>query len=285
VLVATAFVLGLVVGSFLNVVAHRVPQGLSIVRPGSRCPHCGHEIRPWENVPVLSWLALRGRCSGCAAPISVRYPLVELVTGLLFAAAAWRYGLSAFTPLAFVLVAGLLAASLIDFEHRFIPDAISLGGLAFGLVATPVAMVIEGIPATRAIENSLGGAVLGGGLLWIVGFLHARVSVALGRSFEHWPGEGESLPTPRDADYWLWFPGLGLGDVKLMAAIGAFLGPGGVLETVVAAALLGLLLGVVQLLAERRGVDAPFGFGPALAAGALLVALVPHAPLVGLLGP
>lgn len=283
-LVATAFVFGLIVGSFLNVVAHRVPQGLSIVRPGSRCPQCGHEIRPWENVPVLSWLALRGRCSGCSARISVRYPIVELVCGLLFAAAAWRYGFSAFLPLGFVLAAGLLAAALIDYEHRFIPDSISLGGLAVGLVATPAAMVIEGIPATRAIENTLAGALLGGGLLWLVGFLHARVSVALGRTFEHWPGEGEPLPGPRNADYWLWFPGLGLGDVKLMAAIGAFLGPNGVLETIVVAALLGLVLGVAQLLLEKRGVGTPFGFGPALAAGALAVALVPHPPLIRLLG-
>jgi leader peptidase (prepilin peptidase)/N-methyltransferase len=284
VLVATAFVLGLIVGSFLNVVAHRVPQGLSIVRPGSRCPQCGHEIRPWENVPVLSWLALRGRCSGCSTRISARYPLVECVTALLFAAAAWRYGMSAFLPLAFVLVAGLLAAALIDYEHRFIPDSISLGGLALGLVATPAAMVLEGLPMTRAIENTLAGALLGGGLLWVVGFAHARVSVALGRTFGHWPGEGEPLPGPRDADYWLWFPGLGLGDVKLMAAIGAFLGPSGVLETIVVAALLGLVLGVVQLFAEEGGAATPFGFGPALAAGALAVALIPHAPLIRLLG-
>ena len=115
-----------------------------------------------------------------------------------------------------------------------------------------------------------------------MGFVHARLSVALGRSFEHWPGEGEALPRPRDADYWLWFPGMGLGDVKLMAAIGAFLGPSGVLETVVAASLLGLVLGLAWAAVTRDG-SAPFGFGPAIAVAALAVALIPHPPLLSLL--
>jgi leader peptidase (prepilin peptidase)/N-methyltransferase len=104
--------------------------------------------------------------------------------------------------------------------------------------------------------------------------------VALGRRFEHWPGEGELLPRPSQADYWLWFPGMGLGDVKLMAAIGAFLGPAGVLETIVTASLLGLVLGVAHAAFSRQAA-APFGFGPAIALGALVVALVPHPPLMG----
>lgn len=280
--VAAALCLGLVVGSFLNVVVHRVPRGESIVRPGSRCPACGHGIGPLENVPVLSWLFLRGRCRGCAAPISLRYPLVELISGLLFAAAAWRFGPGAQAGLVMLLAAGLLAAALIDFEHRFIPDAISLGGLAVGLVVAPLTAAGQGAPLGQAAGHALLGALLGGGLLWSVGFLHARVSVAVGRRFEHWPGEGEPLPRPSQADYWLWFPGMGLGDVKLMAAIGAFLGAGGVLETIVTASLLGLVLGVVQAAFSRQAA-APFGFGPAIAAGALVVALVPHPPLIGLL--
>jgi leader peptidase (prepilin peptidase)/N-methyltransferase len=283
VFVAAALCLGLVVGSFLNVVVHRVPRGQSIVRPGSRCPACGRGIRPLENVPVLSWLWLRGRCGGCAAPISARYPLVELATGLLFAAAAWRYGPHAEAGLMMLLAAGLLAAALIDFEHRFIPDAISLGGLAVGLVAAPLSDASMGVPLGQAAGRALLGALLGGGLLWSVGFLHARVSVLLGRTFEHWPGEGAPNPRPSQADYWLWFPGMGLGDVKLMAAIGAFLGPGGVLETIVAASLLGLVLGGVLATVSRQAA-APFGFGPAIAAGALAVALVPHPPLLALLG-
>jgi len=204
VFVAAALCLGLVVGSFLNVVVHRVPRGESIVRPGSRCPACGHGIGPLENVPVLSWLFLRGRCRGCAAPISLRYPLVELITGLLFAVAAWRFGPGAQAGLVMLLAAGLLAAALIDFEHRFIPDAISLGGLAVGLVVAPLVAAGQGAPLGQAAGHALLGALLGGGLLWSVGFLHARVSVAVGRRFEHWPGEGEPQPRPSQADYWLW---------------------------------------------------------------------------------
>jgi len=282
VLVAAALALGLVVGSFLNVVIHRVPRGESIVRPGSRCPRCGRPIRPVENVPVLSYLALRGRCRGCRARISPRYPLVELATGLLFAAVAWRHGAGPETLLWMPFAAGLLAAALIDLDHRIIPDGVSLGGLAVGLVAVPSLAVWGGAAPGPAVARSLGGALLGGGTLWSVGFVHARVCSALGRRFEHWPGPGEPLPRPGSADYWLWFPGMGLGDIKLLAAIGAFLGPTGVLETIVAASLIGLVLGGAWALLRGR-LSEPLGFGPALAAGALLVALVPHRPLLELL--
>jgi len=111
-------------------------------------------------------------------------------------------------------------------------------------------------------------------LFWLVGFVHARISTALGRQFEHWPGEGERLPTPGSLDYWVWFPGVGFGDVKLLAMIGAVLGPFGVIETIVLASLAGLVFGLVALLVNRRW-NAPFGFGPAIAAGALLALLVP----------
>lgn len=269
---AAAVALGLVVGSFLNVVIHRAPRGESIVRPRSRCPRCGRVLTPLENVPVLSWLALRGRCRGCRAPISPRYPLVELATAALFALCALRFGPGPQAVLWMVFSAGLLAAAVIDWEHRIIPDALSLGGLALGLLAAGVA----GRPG-----SALAGALVGGGSLWLVGFLHARVSTALGRRFEHWPGPGESLPGPASADYWLWFPGLGLGDVKLMAAIGSFVGPARALETLLAASVLGLVMGGIAGLAAGR-LSSPFGFGPALAAGALAVVLVPHPPLSAL---
>ena len=135
--------------------------------------------------------------------------------------------------------------------------------------------VASGAPFGRALLASAGGALLGGGLLWLVGFGHARVCVALGRSFEHWPGEGEELPKPSSVDYWVWFPGLGFGDVKLLAMIGAVIGPIGVLETILAASLAGLVGGVAWAAAKRNW-STPFGFGPAIAAGALLVLLVPH---------
>jgi len=272
---AGAFVLGVVVGSFLNVAIHRLPRGESLVRPASHCPACGRPVRPWENVPLLSYLALRGRCAGCGVRIPLRYPAVECVTGVLFAAIVWRHGLGPMTPLWLAFGAALLAAAWIDSEHRIIPDEISLGGLGVGLVGVPLARLVAGDSFAAAALPSLLGAMLGAGTLWLVGFVHARVSVALGRSFEHWPGPGEAPPRPGSLDYWTWFPGMGLGDVKLLAMIGAFLGPWGVFATIFVASVLGLLLGLVLGLVARRW-NVPYGFGPALAAAALVVMLLPR---------
>jgi leader peptidase (prepilin peptidase)/N-methyltransferase len=273
-LVGISFVFGALVGSFLNVVIHRLPLGESIVSPASRCPECNTPIRPLDNIPVLSYLWLRGRCRSCGVHISLRYPGVELLTALVFAAIAWRFGANWSSLVLMLFAAGLIAAALIDFDHQIIPDEISLGGLALGLVLTPIALVASGAGFEEALMDSVLGACLGGGLLWTVAFFHARLSVALGRSFEHWPGEGEELPRPSSPDYWLWFPGMGLGDVKLLAMIGAFLGPWGVLETIVAASLFGLVLGLGWAAVTRK-LDAPFGFGPAIAAGALLALILP----------
>jgi leader peptidase (prepilin peptidase)/N-methyltransferase len=272
--VALALVLGLVIGSFLNVVIHRLPRGDSLVTPGSHCTACGAPVAWFDNVPVLAWLWLRGRCRRCGARISWRYPAVELATGLLFAGIAWRHGLDPMTPLWCAFAAALLACAVIDFDHQIIPDEISLGGLALALVLVPLLRVAGGAEPWAALGYSAGGAALGGGLFWLVGFLHARVSTALGRRFEHWPGDGEPLPRPGSLDYWVWFPGVGFGDVKLLAMIGAVLGPLGVLQTILFASLAGLLLGLCWALVLRR-LGAPFGFGPALAVGALLVLLAP----------
>lgn len=271
---AIGLVLGLLVGSFLNVVIHRVPRGESVVFPGSHCPSCDAAIRPWDNLPVLSWLLLRGRCRACRAPIALRYPVVEAVTGLLFLAILWQHGPTLHTLLYWIFAAGLVAAALIDFDHQIIPDEISLGGLVLGLVAVPLLGMRGGLPWLEAARPALLGALLGGGLLWTVGFFHARLSVAMGRSFPHWPGDGEALPRPASLDYWTWFPGMGFGDVKLLAAVGAFLGPAGVLETIFAACFVGLVLGIGAAILTRNA-TAPFGFGPAIAAGALLVLLSP----------
>lgn len=274
-LVGIAFVFGLAIGSFLNVVIYRVPKGESIVRPGSRCPACGRAVAPLENIPVLSYLWLRGRCAGCGGRISLRYPAVELVTGLIFAAVALRYGAIPMTPVWCVFSAALIAAALIDFDHRIIPDEISLGGLVVALVLVPAVGTLSGATFGNSLLRSLGGALIGGGLLWSVGFIHARIATALGREFAHWPGEGEEHPRPGSLDYWTWFPGLGFGDVKLLAMIGAVLGPIGVVETIIVASVTGLVGGIAWALVIRSW-SAPFGFGPAIAVGALLVVLVPH---------
>jgi leader peptidase (prepilin peptidase)/N-methyltransferase len=274
VLAAAAFLFGLLVGSFLNVVIHRLPRGESLVHPGSHCPACQAKIAPWDNVPVLAWLWLGGRCRRCRAPISPRYPLIELLTGMLFAAIAFRYGAAAMTPVWLVFAAAMIAAAAIDFDHRIIPDEISLGGLLVALAAVPVAQWADGTPYWSALQTSAFGALLGAGALWVVGFAHARVATALGRRFDHWPGEGAVLPRPASLDYWTWFPGVGFGDVKLLALIGAVIGPLGVLEAILAASLAGLVLGIAWAAVTRQW-NAPFGFAPALAVGALLVVLSP----------
>jgi leader peptidase (prepilin peptidase)/N-methyltransferase len=273
-LVAFAGTLGLVIGSFLNVVIHRLPRGESLVRPGSHCPGCRRAIAPWENVPLLSYLILRGRCRGCGVRIPLRYPAIELLTGVVFAAIALRYGASPMTPVWLAFAAALIAAGAIDFDHRIIPDEISLGGLVLAVVCVPLVSALAGTPLSMALSRSAMGALLGGGSLWLVGFAHARLTVATGRRFDHWPGEGEELPRPTSLDYWIWFPGVGFGDVKLLAMIGAVLGPIGVLETILVASLLGLALGLCWVVVTRSW-NAPFGFGPAIAAGALLVLLAP----------
>jgi leader peptidase (prepilin peptidase)/N-methyltransferase len=274
VFVAFAFVIGALVGSFLNVVIHRLPLGESVVSPASRCPACGNAIRPWHNVPVLGWLWLRGRCHDCGIAISPRYPLVELTTAVLFALIAHRFGPS---PLAWMWMgfgAALFAAAAIDADHRIIPDEISLGGLVLGLTLAPALHVWQGAGPGSAWAHAGSGALLGGGLLWIVGFAHARLCAVMGRRFEHWPGEDEAFPRPASLDYWTWFPGMGFGDVKLLAMIGAFLGPLGVVQTIVAASAIGLVFGLAWI-AVRRSAATPFGFGPMLAAGAIATLLFP----------
>jgi leader peptidase (prepilin peptidase) / N-methyltransferase len=274
-IIGSALAFGLVVGSFLNVVIHRLPLGESVVSPRSRCPGCQTPISAGDNIPVLSYIALRGRCRHCGAGISLRYPAVEAVTGILFVAMAWRFGPTALAVLFMAFAAALVAAAMIDFDHQIIPDEISLGGLVVGLVCVPLATSLDTeIDYSAALVHSGLGALIGAGFLWSVGFFHARLSVALGRKFPHWPGEGESLPRPGQADYWLWFPGLGFGDVKLLAMIGAFVGPWGVLDTLLSASLTGLLVGVIWGLI-RRDLSSPFGFGPALAAGAIFSVFVP----------
>lgn len=272
VLVALAF--GLVVGSFLNVVIHRVPLGISVAFPPSHCPECQTPIKPWHNVPVLSWVWLRGRCRDCAARISLRYPAVEILTGVVFALIAMRFGSSPFTVVYCLFAAALIAAALIDHDHQIIPDSISLGGLGLALVVVPILHAWSGDPYPGALGRSVVGALVGAGVLWIVAFVHARISVAFGRRFEHWPGEGERLPRPNEADYWLWFPGLGLGDVKLLGMIGAVVGPFGVLDTILASSLVGLLLGAAQAL-SGGAMGRPFGFAPAIAIGAIASLFLP----------
>ncbi len=230
-----AFVLGAVVGSFLNVCIWRLPAGASIVYPPSHCPTCGVGIRVRDNVPVLSYLLLRGRCHACRGSISVRYPAVEVLTAAMFAALLHKFGLSPLFGIYAVFIAALIVISFIDLDHQIIPDVISLPGIAIGLLLSALG---DGVP----LVDSVLGAVLGGGLLYVVAF-----------GYHAWTGR----------------EGMGGGDIKLLAMIGAFLGWRGVLVTLFLGSFTGALVGTALIIA--RGTDArlPIPFGPFLALGAV----------------
>jgi leader peptidase (prepilin peptidase)/N-methyltransferase len=227
-----AGVMGLMLGSFFNVVIHRLPRGESLSTPGSHCPHCDAPVRPYDNVPLISWLVLRGRCRDCGAPISARYPLVELATGLLFAAVVLAKGADRDAWLGLALVATLVPSALVDLEHRIIPNAIMVPAA----IAAPVILAL-----TRPgdlVEHLIAGAAAGGFLLAV------------------------GLAYPR---------GMGMGDVKLAGVLGLYLGIS-VAPAMLIAFLAGTLVGAVVMarkgMAEGRKTAVPFG--PFLALGGLV---------------
>jgi leader peptidase (prepilin peptidase)/N-methyltransferase len=230
-------VFGAAVGSFLNVVIWRLPRGESLVRPGSHCPGCGAPIRGYDNIPILSWLVLRGRCRSCRGRISVRYPLIELLTALLCLGLFYRFGPSWSFLAYFVFAAGLLAASAIDLEHRIIPDELSLGGIGLGLA-------VSWLP--RATVRPLDSLLAAG-----IGFLALFLVIA-----------GYWLATRRE--------GMGLGDAKLLAAIGAFLGWRAIPFVLFAGSLCGVIGGLAMIGWHRQGRFYKIPFGPFLSLGAWL---------------
>jgi leader peptidase (prepilin peptidase) / N-methyltransferase len=237
---AFLFALGLCLGSFLNVVIYRLPRGLSLLRPGSRCPHCSRPIRARHNVPLLGWLWLRGRCADCGASIPVRYPLIELAGGILVLLAV--YGLPAAPGIPGVpwvrsfsgawLFLSLLAVLFIDLEHRIIPDEISLGGTVLGLALAHWSL---------GLRPALAGMAAGAGALFLCGWLYQRL-------------RGK--------------PGMGLGDVKLAGMLGAFLGLKGIALTVLLASFLGSILGIGLILGRKGSLSSALPFGTFLAPSA-----------------
>ena len=234
-IIATAVgVLGAIIGSFLNVVIHRVPREESIAFPASHCPSCDTAIRPYDNIPVISWAVLRGRCRACRVPISARYPAVELLTGVLFALTYLLHsGLTLSLPFDLAFVAAIVALVFIDAEHMLLPNVITYPGAALALVARVAVPNLYGVASlggeqTPAWLLSLVGAVLGalagGGFLWLVGWLWERA-----RGVE----------------------AMGLGDVKMMFMVGAFLGWPLTLLTIFVGVLTGSLAGVAAM--ARRG--------------------------------
>ncbi len=235
-----AFVFGCVIGSFLNVCIYRLPEGRSIVRPASACPRCGAPIAWYDNIPLVSFIVLRRRCRNCAAPIPWRYPLVELLSGVLCAVLIWRYGPSARFAVYYVLTAALIVVSFIDIDHQIIPNEISLPGIVIGFLSSFVN------PDIGWIGSAVGIVVGGGSLLLVIGIYY--------------------LLTKRE--------GMGGGDVKLLAMIGAFLGIGGVFATVLVASITGSIVGIIVM--AKRGDDTkmPIVFGPFLSLGALTFILI-----------
>ncbi len=230
-----AAIFGLMVGSFLNVVIYRVPRGLSVVRPRSFCPGCRTKIPWYENIPVASYLALRGRCRGCGARISIRYPLVETAGAALALAAVYRFGFGFDAAFAYAFLMALMAITLIDWEFRIIPDGLSLPFIAVGLGWS---LVNPGL----TLASSALGALAGGGSLYAIGALYK-----LARKTE----------------------GMGGGDVKLMAMIGAFLGVRLVAPVILIASFVGTLYAVVLLKSGKDGKTA-VAFGSFLAPAAAI---------------
>jgi leader peptidase (prepilin peptidase)/N-methyltransferase len=252
------FLLGLLIGSFLNVVVHRLPKMMetewraqcaelrgepvdagepyNLAVPRSACPACGHRITALENIPVLSWLWLRGRCSACGASIGARYPAVELLTGLLSAAVAWKWGWSAQTLGALLLVWGLIALAFIDLDTTLLPDSLTLPLLWLGLLFN-----LDGQFAS--LHDAVVGAIAGYLVLWSVYWLF-------------------KLVTGKD--------GMGYGDFKLLAAIGAWLGWQLLPVTLLLASIVGAAVGIAMIVFVKHDRRVPIPFGPYLAGGGLV---------------
>lgn len=258
--IATAAVLGLLIGSFLNVVIYRLPKMMvlewqaqcaecnqeiisgsprfNLIVPRSACPHCQRPIPAWENIPVISYLFLRGKCAGCGASISARYPLVELLSGLLTAAVAWRFGYGMACLAAMVFVWCLIALTFIDWDTQLLPDSLTLPLLWLGLLLN-----LNQLFAT--LSDAVLGAMLGYLLLWGVYWLF-------------------KLTTGKE--------GMGYGDFKLLAALGAWFGWQLLPLIIMLSSVVGALVGIVLIVAFKQGRSTPIPFGPYLA-GAGLIAL------------
>jgi leader peptidase (prepilin peptidase) / N-methyltransferase len=230
------FVFGAVIGSFLNVCIARIPEGKSVVSPPSHCPQCTMPIRWYQNIPVISYLWLRGRCAGCGLPIPIRYLFVEVLTGVLFVYILSRFGFQYATLLCWIFASLLVVITFIDLDHQIVPDVLSLPGIGVGLAG---AILIPWIPWS----DSLFGILLGGGILYLVAF-------------------GYELLTKRE--------GMGGGDIKLLAMLGAFLGWQAIFPIILLSSLIGTLVGVPWMLLNKKTTTFAIPFGPFLAAAALI---------------
>ncbi len=233
---AIFLIFGLAIGSFLNVVIYRLPLGRSVVTPRSACPGCGRLIPWYDNIPVVSYLVLGGKCRHCRQTISFRYPLVEVVTGLLSLAVFMKYGPSWTYLFHFIFLAALVAVVFIDFDHQIIPDVITYPGMVVGFISSLI------VPGLGYLDSIL-GIIIGGGVLYLI-------------------AAGYLLLAGRE--------GMGGGDIKLLAMIGAFLGWKALPLTILSSALLGSIVGLAAMLKKGEDSKMAIPFGPFLSIGAAL---------------
>lgn len=231
------FILGLILGSFLNVLIYRLPRGRSIITPGSFCPLCNEPIRVYDNVPILSYILLKGKCRSCKGQISIRYPLVELLTGALFLGLILKKGPGLeFLTLALFLSL-LIVISFIDLDFQIIPDVASLGGLI-------AAMILSFFRRPSFFfTDALYGVLFGGGILWAISLIY---------------------------EFFLKREGIGFGDVKLLAMIGSFLGPYGATFSLFIGSLFGSIVGIAIILTRKKDLRYAIPFGPFLSVGATI---------------
>ena len=235
-IVGLVFMFGMCIGSFLNVCIYRLPSSMSIINPSrSFCPQCNSAIQFYDNIPVFSYLWLKGRCRNCKASISLRYPLVELMTGILAIAILFMFGLTLESIVFFVFISSLLVITFIDIDHKIIPDMISLPGIPIGLAASFV------LP-DMTFKSSLLGLLVGGGSLLLVAWTY-------------------NLITHKE--------GMGGGDIKLLGMIGTFIGWKGVIFTIFAASLTGTFVGIIVMLLKGKNLKFAIPFGPFLSIGAM----------------
>jgi leader peptidase (prepilin peptidase)/N-methyltransferase len=258
--------LGAIIGSFLNVVIHRLPREESVVFPNSRCPECGALIAFYDNVPVLSYVVLTGKCRACKAPISARYPAVELITALLFVGVAWHDGLTFALPFDLIFVAAMVALIFIDAEHMLLPNAITYPGIVFAVIARLVIPYLDRQPHFDDLAPLMNGA-LAGMPMWAASLIGAFLGALMG---------GGSLWLMG----WTWeklrgIEAMGLGDVKMMFMVGAYLGWRLTILTIFMGVLSGSVIGVFLMMRQgERDMRMMLPFGVFLGLGAIAAILV-----------
>jgi leader peptidase (prepilin peptidase) / N-methyltransferase len=233
--ISSTFILGLLIGSFLNVCIHRIPKELSIINPPSSCPTCKKRIAWYDNIPILSFIILRGKCRNCGEKISWRYPLVEAMSGILAALLVYKFGPTVEFAVLYIFCASLIVISMIDLQYQIIPNEISISGIILGFIYSFFSPVFTW-------QASLLGILVGGGILALIALIYYFLMKS---------------------------EGMGGGDIKLLAMIGAFLGVGGVVFTLAIGSIVGSVIGIILMLKDKGDSKAKIPFGPFLSLGAL----------------